>query len=1255
MIGKRIGPYEIVEELGKGGMATVYRAYHPQMDRFVAVKIIHRALASDQAGIERFRREARLISRLEHPHLLPVYDYSPDHDPPYIVMRYLEGGTLKDVLDEHTTLPLNEIAHLMKQVCGAMDYAHRQGVVHRDLKPSNIMVDRDGNAFVADFGIARINDGQGMTQTGFTVGTPGYMSPEQGMGSASIDLRADVYALGVMVFEMATGQVPYTGETPLQTLFKHIQDPIPSAVALNPTLPPIFDQLIATAMAKDASQRYQTAGKFAEALMNLAGNAANATPQQLQTAAMQAFDTVQARRQSDPDEINTLMQQFAQDRPAKPPTVPAKPPTQGTRGSMEDLPTTKTPSAPQPIPLTKPPEPLLPPPPTETKEPLSPATSIFDRPPPPPILAAIVIGLVVLGGLLAVFVLPALNPAPTATQTQIAAADTATPTADITNTPRITPSETPPPPTTAAPTNTPRAATPATPIVQSLRAGQVRLGPGPQYPVLQEIVVGDEFEILGISQDRRWLKVLLPDGTDGWVLFSATTTSLLGDQNVLRVAQAPTVTPSFTPTNTPTATNTPTSTNTPTATKTYTPTHTPSFTPTFTATFTVTPSNTPTNTPTNTLTFTPTYTPTNTPSDTPTATPTPTATLTPTFTEPPTFTPIATNTLTITPSPTPIPVGVLPYGQTFEQQDALAGSDFNADRWQLVNEGGQNVLIGLAQINEPLVLLGRESPEWLTTTDLVVNFRLYAEAQEGLRVIFRAKDGVGYYALEILPGLMRLKRSRGDSTNPLTDRSRELQLKQANTRFDLREWAYVTIWSEGRRIFVYLNNDLIIEAEDTNTPQLEAGRVIFQTFNTFRPIRLDDIIIQRAEPGSDHFQAGVVPSLWQISSPQNAQVNTDNSGNGFLRLDTPAWAAPDTPDLRDFELRCRLWNIGGGYQIYLRESPAGTLKLDMAGGHMTFSYLDGSGQPIFEREYREFYARNVWEDFYVLLVGNRLELTSDGTTIISETFDALPPTGKIRFATEREGDSQRVDDCLITASLNERGTGANFAFEVQTRVLARDYRYLRSDLQEDFDAPEPISQWWTDAPNTQGEYIKEPDFNAPHRTYFRLPDQGVPTWRWFEPSYGVSIFGDGTDPRNFSDSTDLYISVNVRLLNTGTAWLGVRNSISTGGSDILGYRLNLTRAADGTYSTSVEYRDSSGQTVFANIPLPNDDGTVPEWIELRILSYRDKIAFFANGRFVTFVEKTPELGGTLALGVEDGASADFDDLLFKDTTPHGGG
>ena len=151
----QLGPYELIEEIGRGGMATVYRAYQPNMGRDVAIKVIVKSLVGDSDSIQRFQREARLIARLEHPHILPVYDFDGRHDPPYIVMRYLHSGTLKHILAQGP-LPPVEASHLIQQVGSALDYAHRQGIIHRDVKPSNIMIDREGNAFVTDFGLARM-------------------------------------------------------------------------------------------------------------------------------------------------------------------------------------------------------------------------------------------------------------------------------------------------------------------------------------------------------------------------------------------------------------------------------------------------------------------------------------------------------------------------------------------------------------------------------------------------------------------------------------------------------------------------------------------------------------------------------------------------------------------------------------------------------------------------------------------------------------------------------------------------------------------------------------------------------------------------------------------------------------------------------------------------------------------------------------------------------------------------------------------
>jgi serine/threonine protein kinase/tetratricopeptide (TPR) repeat protein len=288
----RFGSYDIVEEIGKGGMATVYRARQQSVDRDVAIKVIKGNIKDDHDAIQRFQREARVIARLEHPHILPIYDFDGTHEPPYIVMRYLDGGTLKDVMKQGL-LPLSEVAYLIQQVASALDYAHRQGIVHRDIKPSNILIDREGNAFVSDLGIARITgggDGQrkGITMSGAIIGTPEYMSPEQAMGLPDIDSKADIYSLGVMLFEMLTGQLPYTADTTMGILLKHIQSPVPSVREKNADLPETIDEILERALAKEPEGRYASAGEIARDLVHMSGSTMTVAPVRLRAAAAES-------------------------------------------------------------------------------------------------------------------------------------------------------------------------------------------------------------------------------------------------------------------------------------------------------------------------------------------------------------------------------------------------------------------------------------------------------------------------------------------------------------------------------------------------------------------------------------------------------------------------------------------------------------------------------------------------------------------------------------------------------------------------------------------------------------------------------------------------------------------------------------------------------------------------------------------------------------------------------------------------------
>lgn len=264
LVGRKLGMYEIVELLGHGGMATVYKGYRRDIDRYVAVKVLPPHPGLDKQFIERFRLEAKTIARLQHPHILPLYDYGVEDDILYLVMAYIEGGSLSGKI-KRGNLQLKEIERLLRQIATAMDYAHRQGIVHRDIKPDNILLDKEGNALLADFGIVKIAEGESkLTVTGGLVGTPAYMAPEQATGETNLTGSADLYSLGVVVYEMLTGRQPYTADTPMQVAIKHITEPVPNPRDVVAELPPMLDLVMQRVLAKNPQNRHKTAVEFAD-------------------------------------------------------------------------------------------------------------------------------------------------------------------------------------------------------------------------------------------------------------------------------------------------------------------------------------------------------------------------------------------------------------------------------------------------------------------------------------------------------------------------------------------------------------------------------------------------------------------------------------------------------------------------------------------------------------------------------------------------------------------------------------------------------------------------------------------------------------------------------------------------------------------------------------------------------------------------------------------------------------------------------
>ena len=267
--GQTIGRYQILEPLGVGGMATVYKAYQPSLEREVALKVLRPGFADDPEFFQRFQREARSIAKLRHPHIVQVFDFEPLDGRYVLAMEFLEGGTLKDrvtsLAQEGKRLSNVQIARIVSEVSDALTYAHELGIVHRDVKPSNVMLAGRDRSVVTDFGIAKIVGGEGQTQTGVGIGTPEYMAPEQGTG-AKVDHRADIYSLGVVAYELLTGRVPFVADTPIAIVVAHIRDPLPLPSSIDPSVSPETERVLLKALAKDPGDRYVSATDFADAL-----------------------------------------------------------------------------------------------------------------------------------------------------------------------------------------------------------------------------------------------------------------------------------------------------------------------------------------------------------------------------------------------------------------------------------------------------------------------------------------------------------------------------------------------------------------------------------------------------------------------------------------------------------------------------------------------------------------------------------------------------------------------------------------------------------------------------------------------------------------------------------------------------------------------------------------------------------------------------------------------------------------------------
>lgn len=339
LTGKTVGKYKIEERIGRGGMAEVYRGYQENLERYVAIKVMHTFLMAEEDFLQRFKREARAMASLSHPNIVRVFDFDVyTKESYYLVMEYIDGGTLKEkleaLLQNDEKIPLEQSVTMITEVADALAYAHRRGMVHRDIKPANIMLrSESGQAVLTDFGIVKLIGNQSMayTATGALIGTPAYMSPEQALGQSG-DERVDIYSLGVLLFQMVTNQLPFAADTPLAVVMKHVNDPTPMPGTFNPDVPLDLQEVIMKAMAKEPDNRYQSAAEMAAALraVNFAGPKATTAVAAAASGAATAVpaSTLAGQTAVSPEQPATILQPPAEATAVAPPPVTAsrKPP-----------------------------------------------------------------------------------------------------------------------------------------------------------------------------------------------------------------------------------------------------------------------------------------------------------------------------------------------------------------------------------------------------------------------------------------------------------------------------------------------------------------------------------------------------------------------------------------------------------------------------------------------------------------------------------------------------------------------------------------------------------------------------------------------------------------------------------------------------------------------------------------------------------------------------------------------------------------
>jgi hypothetical protein len=590
----------------------------------------------------------------------------------------------------------------------------------------------------------------------------------------------------------------------------------------------------------------------------------------------------------------------------------------------------------------------------------------------------------------------------------------------------------------------------------------------------------------------------------------------------------------------------------------------------------------------------------------------------------------------------------MPYVADFETPDALTGWDYDPTYWRLQSDSGSVSLVGSGGQKFPAVVLAKGSPEWMAAPvqNILLSVRINLDSQSsGARVAFRYTES-GYYVLEMLPGLLAIKRGTGARG---LDRGSERTLMQyPNAPIRSGAWYEVAVWADVNRVYVYLNHDLVLMSSDP-AQTLPGGSILLQTLNATYRVRFDSLKVQRPLPTSQHFGAAEWPSTWERSSVTGAKLGTDSKGNGYVEV-TSGFVRPINPPQPDMLMACRIWSLQGGLEVHLRESSAGALIFRFVGGNMTLSQVDGAGKVVQQWPFLNFYGRAGFDDFIVETVGPQITLYK-GNDVFSQTLQNMPPVGDTRFIAANPGDQFRLTDCLFAATAKSATEDASWAFDKIKEVEARPYAALLTDWYDRFDDQFRTKDWWEGGVNAPGTFKADPNDPA-HKNFLEMTYQEGASWRMFRYLKEFYVFGMGQDKATFFDSSDIYLKVTMRLPKPGTAWAAVRTSVSLGGGTVDGYRVELTKDDKGNYSVAARAYSRAAQPIYFQGPLPAPiDGSKSDWVTVLIVTYQDKVAFFANGRFLASDRGISILGGTVALGVEKGSVADFTDMQLRDVSP----